>query len=256
MLSNAVIWGEPNIRKVLQVHRDWWAMVADDPSVASDVLERVTASIPSGALSAQFVEQFFADALGERWSRETEASELIPYGMTRETFLSEGRDRLGPDLFREIAAARASRDVAVSFIVAGFDSEGVGHVFELSGSGEYRFVPQPKSLTGYAAIGSGSPGALFMMSYKDVGPRMRAREALYYAVEGKYFGELAYGVGPKTDVRILRHRKDPIVLLPGWLDSNIIEPICSPLQPKRLRKRDKRRLNKLASLDGLRTLRL
>ena len=89
-----------------------------------------------------------------------------------------------------------------------------------------------------------------MLFYRDMSPKITAREALYYALEAKYFGEQASGVGTRTDMYIATSDGRFITLD----DENTIEekliPICYALSPDRLRKRDRKVLNELSELQG------
>jgi len=251
MLSTGTYGGESDIRKSVRVHRDWWVMLSDDPACAVPIIERVKDTIPRGALTADRVQAIIVEAIYDRWKEETEALFLRSRGLDHTTLLEVGRDKLGDQLFREIDSALARYSVAIDFIVAGFDPSGLGHIIGISGDNRDKMIPYDHSLTGYHGVGSGADGAVRMMNYKRVAPSMQARAVLYYSVEGKYFGELAYGVGQDTDVYILRHNKKPIVLPPDWIEKYIINPICLRLAPRELRERDMKRLNRLKRLKRL-----
>lgn len=53
-------------------------------------------------------------------------------------------------------------------------------------------------------------GALYMMTYWEASAKLPLRLMLYYAIEGKYFGEHASGVGLRTGVDILGAGKNAL----------------------------------------------
>jgi hypothetical protein len=247
MAGNPVISAEPDIRKIIKLHRDWRAAIAGSPVAAAPILERVRRTLPAGSVAVDVVKAAFSNAMRSYWEEQTEASYLFPHGETTATF-GNSRARLGKRLFREIDEQRATYRAGSDFIIGGFDTQGVGYVLRANASD---LSISDHSIIGYTAIGSGSPGADFMMKYKDVGPRMPTLAVLYYAIEGKYFGELAYGVGTKTDARILRFDKRAVCLGPNLIDNKIIKPICWKLQPKQLRDKDAKRIVRIKKLSGL-----
>ena len=251
MIGNQVISAEADIQKFLQVHKNWWLMLADDPSPATAVALSVEKSLPKGSVDVKVIEEHFATALRERRTYEAEARFITPLNMHVASFFDSGRAKLGGKLFREIEADFAAYQLSLSLIIAGFDADGLGHILGVEGRGPRSLRLDHHSLVGYHAIGSGSAGANFIMTYKDLGPAMPARLVTYYAFEGKYFGELAHGVGTDTDIAIVRSGKSKLTYMgPRWVNKKLI-PICRKLQPKFVRKKHANRLNKLARLERL-----
>jgi hypothetical protein len=78
---------------------------------------------------------------------------------------------------------------------------------------------------------------------------MGAREAVLYALEAKYWGEEAPGVGEDTDIRIIRGGHDDIVIGDDRIEEKLI-PICHALRPRQLRAY-KKHLKTLNELDEL-----
>ncbi len=153
-----------------------------------------------------------------------------------------------PD-FAQIKDKIFDYSIVIELLVAGFDS-GKGHVFSMFGYGEKPGISNRRDIPGFDAIGSGSTGATYMMYYRDCSPKMTVREAVYYSLEGKYFGEQASGVSESTDLFVARPGEELIQLN----DENTIEkklvPICYALSPNLMRKRDRETLNNLEELAG------
>jgi len=133
--------------------------------------------------------------------------------------------------------------------VAGFDG-GKGYIFSLYGDGMKRGIPQRYDIPGFDAIGSGSTAATYMMYYRDVSPKIPVREAVYYALEAKYFGEQATGVGESTDLFIARPNKELIQLNDEDTIEEKLIPVCYYCLPNLLRTRDYAVLNSLPELEG------
>jgi len=84
-----------------------------------------------------------------------------------------------------------------------------------------------------------------MMTYREVSPKMPLRLALYYAVEGKYFGEEAGGVGWKTDVYVWQVGSKPFRLSEDTLEKELFK-LCGKLSPRSVDKRHVEILNNLS----------
>lgn len=221
MIGTQAIAGEPDIRKAIPVHRDWWIQFSGTVAIAVDVIASIKDALPRDGLNAQEVALIVRKAMEKRWSEDSEASCLIPHGWTNDTFKRESNGKLPDELIREIDQQRSWHELDLSLLVSGFDPKGIGHLFSISGSGSNRFMAFHHDIPGYWSIGTGSVGAGFMMSYKDVSYNMPTREVLYYALEGKFFGELGSNVGWDTDAHILRHGKEPIELPEAVIDEYI-----------------------------------
>ena len=88
----------------------------------------------------------------------------------------------------------------IELLVAGFD-QGNGYIFSLIG--REGAIVNRHDVPGFCSIGSGGIGAIFMLYYRDMSYKKPIREAVYYAMEAKLFGEQASGVGEDTDLYIV-----------------------------------------------------
>jgi hypothetical protein len=80
------------------------------------------------------------------------------------------------------------------------------------------------------------------------GWQAKVREAVYYALEAKYFGEQASGVGESTDLFIARPGEKLVQLDDDKTIEEKLIPICYVLSPKVLRPRDRKALNEIPEL--------
>jgi 20S proteasome alpha/beta subunit len=230
MIGTDVIAGEPDIRKSIQIHPDWRLQFSGVVPSAVDVIQRIKNALGAEPVAVQTVASAMAAALYQRWQHETEAANLLPHGWTTESFQAFGKSSLPDTVFRSIDDVRSYYNLYVDIMASGFDADGEGHVLSATGRGTTKFQVSHHDIPGYHAIGSGAGGALYMMNYKDVSSKMPTREATYYALEGKYFGELGSNVGDVTDALILRQGEAPFDL-PKEAERIYLEEIFQRIRP-------------------------
>jgi hypothetical protein len=85
---------------------------------------------------------------------------------------------------------------------------------------------------------------MYMMAYREVGPSMPLRLVLYYAIEGKYFGERAAGVGTRTDAFVMRRGKRVFKIKEKVLEEHLFK-LCQKLDPRKLNESHLKTLNEL-----------
>ncbi|MBV8147586.1 MAG: hypothetical protein JO092_00680 [Candidatus Eremiobacteraeota bacterium] len=142
---------------------------------------------------------------------------------------------------------RLAYEMNAALVLTGFDSEGFPHILSCTGFDDAvhtRHVPANHDTVGYFGIGTGSAGALWMMKYKAVGPNMPYRDVAYYAVEGKYYGELGNPADESTNLVVIRRRKKTLFVDPRWVDK-IYLPLSLKLRPRKLREKNRKKLRKL-----------
>jgi hypothetical protein len=156
--------------------------------------------------------------------------------------------------FIELQSKIGEYELPVQILVAGFDRKLIpwGRIFTVDPSD--RGIPRRHDITGFAAIGSGAIAAEYMMHFKDVSPLLPVRAAVYYALEAKYFGEHATGVGPRTDLIVLQFDGN-LMHMVRIDDDKTIEPklirMCERLEPAHPMPGDIDILNNLKELKGL-----
>jgi len=246
MIGMGAIESEPNISKIFRLHKDWWVMVAgNDVSPAFDIIDRAKAKLARrNVVGVEVATRVVSEAYQQKRAEEAEAKYLAPLGWTLRKFNSSSSTRVIPDTARaNLSYMIQSHSLQVSLLVAGFESRGQAHIFNVDDD-ENRGNPRRHDIPGYHSIGSGSFGAMYMMAYRDLCPTMPVREALYYVAEGKYFGELASGVGTRTDLYILRFREPRTRITEKAVDDKLMK-LCERLQPRELGKIEVEVLNSL-----------
>jgi 20S proteasome alpha/beta subunit len=252
MVGVGYIETEPDIKKLIELHKDWSVMFAgDDITPVSNVVDRVKAGLASEqSLNVQDVISSMQASYEKERDDEADDLYLSPRKWTREQFRTEGKQLLPETLYADIEEKLARHELEIELLVAGFDKSGVGHIFCLD-SKVKRGIPQRCDMLGFCAVGGGSVGATYMMYYRKCSPQMKIREALYYAIEAKYFGEYAGNVGMKTDAWILQYGKDAIPLDDETtIEKKFMEGLCEQLSPRELKQ--KRHIDVLNSLPELR----
>lgn len=247
MIGMGYVESELEITKMRQIHPDWWMLFAgDDITPVFDIVDYAKEGLnQSEPMTIADAQEAVRVAFAKKRMQNAEALYLIPIGWDIVRFNNEGSERL-PD-FEQIKTKIEEYTLNIELLVAGFDS-GKGHIFTLYGYGETRGITRREDIPGFSAIGSGSTAAAFMMYYRDHGPKTGVREAVYYSLEGKYFGEQASGVGGSTDLFVARPGKELLQLNDEDTIEKKLIPICYALSPNLMRKRDRATLNTIAEL--------
>jgi 20S proteasome alpha/beta subunit len=249
MIGMGYVESELEITKMRQLHPDWWMLFAgDDLTPVFDIADFVKTELDQvKSASVRVVSESVSKAFAKKRRQNAETLYLSPIDWTMDDFKQNGAEKL--PTFAELQAKIDAYTLPIQLLVAGFDA-GKGHAFSLWGYGETRGIPSRYDIPGFDSIGSGATAATFMLYYRDMSPRTDVREALYYALEAKYFGEQASGVGASTDLFVAR----PGRILIQIDDEEIIEekliPICYAMSPNLLRKRDYEVLNSIPGLES------
>jgi 20S proteasome alpha/beta subunit len=249
MIGMGYVESELEITKMRQIHPDWWVLFAgDDISPVFDIVDYAKIGLDQKKpMSVSDAQEAIRVAFARKRMEEAEALYLTPIGWDISRFNAEGNDKLPH--FSELQAKINDYSLSIELLIAGFDNA-KGHLFTLYGYGEKRGIPQRADIPGFESIGSGSTAAAFMMYYRDLGPKTGVREAVYYSLEGKYFGEQASGVGGSTDLFVARPGKELLQINDEDTIEEKLIPICYALYPNLMRKRDRATLNGIAELKG------
>jgi 20S proteasome alpha/beta subunit len=246
MIGFEMIESEPSISKIFPIHKDWQVMLAgNDIAPAFDIVDLAKKKLEEEThVSVEQAAKAIFSTYIEQRARQAEAQFLTPLGWTLNYFNSNESNGVIPDATR-VSVANEIRNhyLQVSFLVAGFDEDGKGHIFSVS---DYvnRGVPQRWDIPGYHAIGSGGHGAHYMLAWREYSPALSIREAIYYVSEAKYFGEHASGVGTRTDLFIHRFGKHRVRILEKTVDEKLMK-LCEQLEPRQLRKKEITVLNSI-----------
>jgi 20S proteasome alpha/beta subunit len=247
LIGVGYVQSELKITKMRPIHKEWWMLFAgDDLTPVFDIVDYAKAGLDqSSPMSVGEVQEAVKVAFARKRMENAEALYLTPIGWDVSRFNAEGNALL-PD-FTHIKTKIEDYSLPIELLVAGFDA-GSGHIFTLYGSGETRGVPHRADIPGFASIGSGAIASMYMMYYRDLDSKTPAREAMFYALEGKYFAEQASGVGESTDLFIAQRGKELIQVSDEHIIEEKLIPICYRLSPNRIQKRDRDVLNGIKEL--------
>jgi 20S proteasome alpha/beta subunit len=247
MIGLGMIETEPDISKIIVLQKGWRVLISgDDVAPAYPIIEAAKKSLigPKKYNVGEVMNAVYNAYSAERLAA-ADSSYLKPAGI-KSLDLIGGRDKLPESIRIELINKMAGFKLEVSLLVAGFDSNKKGYIFSVDDD-QVRGRPQRQDITGWHAIGSGAGGAMYMMAYRALSPSMPLRAVLYYAVEAKYFGEKASGVGVKTDVLIMRSDKESFRIKETTLEDKIF-PLCARMEPRSLV--DKNKISVLNELEG------
>jgi 20S proteasome alpha/beta subunit len=253
MVGTHMIETEADIHKVLRLHKDWWVMLAGEGiEPVFDIIDSSKKELAAKRkVKVQDVERALVESFREKRMAEAEAQHLAPRGWTLKRFNSPSSKVLPESLRIELSDLLREHTIPVDILIAGFDHQGEGHIFTVSDE-DNRGEARRYDIPGFCAIGSGSAGADYMMTYRALSPALPLRLALYYVLEGKYYGELASGVGDRTDLYILRHGKPRINVKEEIVEEKLIK-ICQDLEPRLPKKKHVAILNELSG-SGFKTI--
>lgn len=253
MVGRGYVTSDLDITKMRPLHKDWWILFSGDDlspvfdiiDYAKDALHNEHKLVPDDPASLRAVLKAVESGFEKKRLEEAEALYLKPIGWRMNTFRSKGHVAL-PN------AAQIHSDIErfslpIELLVAGFDG-GSAFIFDLMGYGDNRGIANRADIPGFKAIGSGSTVAEFMMYYRDFSPKEGVREAVYQAMEAKYYGEQASGVGERTDLFVARPGREIVQLNDEETIEKKLIPICHALSPGLIRPRDREALNSVPEL--------
>lgn len=239
--------------KVVPFHQLWKAMFAGSAiEPVYPVVERAGRYLNFESLGVKLPSaNDVRSKLKEAWAAErgmvAQAQFLGRRGMTLEQLINEGKDKLPTGDFSYLLNQIDAFDFDLTIMVVGFDSEMKAHIF--AGSGETAGVF--KDFAGFHAIGSGALNAIMMLNYREVKQEISIREAVYYGVEAKLYGEGAPGVSAETDVLIFQYGRDDIKLEDATVEKVLFNKIAIPNAPRALTLPQKAILNDIKEFGDL-----
>jgi hypothetical protein len=245
------IVGEPEgLLKVAAIHQDSWALFAGTVSLAGDVFEHLKTTFIKGSLTLDEASTHLSTAIFEKSQSDAEWAYLRKNGYTSETFRDDAPSKMQEGDYESLRSQRDRHSLEAQIILAGFDASGDSNIMSCHGFNYWpgQFVTQNHDMLGYWAIGNGSEGAMWMMSYKDVGPIMDLDKVAYYAVEGKYYGELGQGVGECTDLIVIKPNRRKALGFNTKTVDKVVIPICKKLRPRFLKKKHLKRLRRMSGI--------
>ncbi len=120
-------------------------------------------------------------------------------GLTLEDFYRNQRT-LHESTILELNNEMDEFDLGLDVIVIGVDRGSEAHIYQISNPG----VAIPQDALGFVCTGTGQRHADVVFAYRKYAPSFPLKRAIYIAFEAKKKAEMAGGVGPTTDIAIIK----------------------------------------------------
>jgi hypothetical protein len=174
----------------------WTAMFAGEATRFSPLMDRVRdllGDVRNTRLSLGSVTAAVEKAYEIELRTRIEVDILMPYGMSRDEFVTKGREAVGDVRFNFMMDQIAATDLGIELIVVGLDGYAQSQMFTVSTKGA--ITP---SVLGYEAIGNGAPTALGTLYQLKYFPTQDFEDVVYRACAAKFAAENVPGVGRQT----------------------------------------------------------
>jgi 20S proteasome alpha/beta subunit len=196
LLSGDVHSIEAAATKILQCNKTWVVCYAGDPSHAEPLLNSAQSLVTEKSTTEEVIEAFRTTYRDHRIAC-VEQEILSAFGMTMKSFLSEGFQSLGDEVFAKTFEDMRSFNLNFLWLVAGWGGDR-REIFTIENPG----VVGRHAIVGAHAIGEGSNLALghLYATYKKNGSIL---DVAYRALEAKFVAEATRSVGPSTFAYVL-----------------------------------------------------
>lgn len=208
MLSTREFSGDDLALKNQPIHRNWYALWANDVSYIPLILDRAHRALIQNSNPTQHdVAEAMYEAHNTILIREINNQLLARYGYDLHSFREQGKNQLTTTAYNSIHKTIRDLTLGVDFLVCGFDEHKDAHIFTL----ENNCAVKSCDAAGFWAIGSGAHsalGSMFFHATKNAfNQNAELGDALYVACEKKFMAESAHGVGGGTFVTVLQPDK-------------------------------------------------
>lgn len=185
---------------VLAPGTDWYIMFAGDPAKFLSLMGRmpeVFGDVRNTRLTLDMVAAAFEQAYALELLKLVETEILMPYGLSRDDFIRNGKTWLG-DRFSSIFDQISNASLDLEIMVAGLDAEAKTRLFSVSPRGV-----ATRAILPYHAIGSGAFVALGTLFHLSTFPTHDLSETIYRLCAAKFAAENLPSVGPTTYVLVI-----------------------------------------------------
>jgi hypothetical protein len=181
--------------KGLWLPRNWFALYAgNDVAPARPIVDAVSKIITERKNTLETMTTAFEQAYKEHLSKTAANKVLGRWNIDMKTFLEKGREYFGEDVFDNMCAQIERVKLEITFLVIGFDTYEVPHIFTVSNPGLAEVRDEP----GYWAIGNGDFAAVNMLCFFEQNVSKSSIHTVYHAFVAKFMAESATDVGRRT----------------------------------------------------------
>ena len=189
--------GDDIVRKVDPIAYGWISMIAgNDVSPAVPILARITeqSNEESHDDTLKEMAEVFKTAYKAERLQMIEDEILSPIGFTWQTFRTDAKDQMTDRTFERLVDGISNFELDVTFLVSGFDTEGVSHIFTVCNPGKCEYYEK----IGFWAIGSGQHQAIASMFANHYNRHASLEDCIAHVLAAKLAAESASGVGKET----------------------------------------------------------
>src|SRR5271170_133168 len=206
--------------KAFWVHRFWYAMIADDPTLATPIIRCVQkhlAEEPADKLrTLEEMKIAFRAAFKEQLQQEVEDRVLRVHRMNLTEFKQNGFQIFGTQEFGRLNNEIGSFNLPIQFVVFGIGAGRFGHIFEVNSPTGALIAEQ--DVKGYSAIGSGQYMAMGSLVARPLS-QLSVDHLIYRLCEAKFAAETASGVGKETAMMVLYQNGSVKVVPPSLINT-------------------------------------
>jgi 20S proteasome alpha/beta subunit len=187
--------------KAKRIYRNWFVLYAgDDVEFVPRIIRQATAVLgddDDGTVkTVEQVVNAVEDAYWDAFHAQIESKVLRRYKFTCESFQENGKKKLTDTVYTNICARIDKVKLSLQFLVYGFDSNGMAHIYAVTGEDSPKCYDQ----VGIWSIGSGSHAALSSLAFHIDNRQLNIyratpEQALYFACEAKFMAESSGQVG-------------------------------------------------------------
>lgn len=183
-------------------------MISGDAALSEEIIRAARQSLQHGGVGVVDAVAALAQAFQRIRQEKIEQTVLRAIGLSWPQFHDRGVQVLGGALHTQIVQQILNINLQVDLLVAGLEGS-EARIGLVTHPGTIRWLDRP----GFAAIGSGGTHAQIALASSGQAPSAALAECIYRVYEAKRRAETAPGVGPSTDMLILRSgsRADPSV---------------------------------------------
>lgn len=192
---------EHQVPKMTPVTDSAAVLVAGDALAGNELFERVHSQDGMTSRNVSEVARSFAGAYADHRLERIKKEILGIRRLTLDAYYAN-QHSLQPQLVMVVDQGMQQFDPNLEFLIAGVDASG-GHLYSVSNPGGR---PISHAVIGYTAIGSGALHALQAMIAFEHGPSCSLAEALFRVYAAKRRAQVAPGVGPETDMAVIREK--------------------------------------------------
>lgn len=195
--------GETDTSKIVEVSPTVMAACSSSDSTVlqeiTDLLEQLRGSVEGRSVAdlAKTAAEFHRDALHSKCERILWKIVGTDYEGLRRMIVESTKSAV----LESITTAIDKTPAAVTLLMAGSGKDRM-QLFRVDDAGAISYDSR-----GTLGIGSGGEQAVVSLLHRRYRPSFSLADALFCVYEAKKCAEIAYGVGPSTDVVILRHNK-------------------------------------------------